>query len=244
MQYNLDVPPDQVNQGDDRRYLINRRLPVANWIPPERLAWPSVPPPLEPGQSRNLIQDSSGILSLGGFTRRQLPAGGREEIFSIRTPPQGVRLSKDSPVKLTGDFVRKALEMLRIKDKQQSYNVGIAATMPGGMLPGFMDRVLRPKSVNVTFGKSSREIQDEMGRPLFDQSSRRRGIGLTAEVLRAMFRDNAPTAGVQYDEQNGSDKAKAYAASLNIPMGRGVFSLFGRKSPGKTLFGARGRFPL
>ena len=244
MQYNLDVPPDQVNQGDDRRYLINRRLPVANWIPPERSAWPSVQPPLEPGQSRKLFQDPSGILSLGGLIERQLPAGGREESFSIRTPPQGVRLSKEPPVKLTGDFVRKALEMLRIKDKQQSYNVGIAATMPGGMLPGFMDRVLRPKSVNVTYGESSREIQDEKGRPLFDQSGRRRGIGLTAKVLRAVFGDKAPTAGVQYDEQNGSDKAKAYAASLDIPMGGGVFSLFGRRNPGETSFGARGRFPL
>jgi len=202
---------------------------------------------------------------LGGYKERQPAPGVNTTNFSIRTPPQGIsfgRFGGNTPLfNVTGDYDRstaevtpqamgipqEAIEHFRLKNQEQkstSYNVGISAMFPDGVVPDFMDRVLRPKSVNARFGRSKSEFRDVRGDTVTN-SDRRRGIGGQWQVLRAMFGDNAPTAGVQYFEPNRSDRS--FSGSVDIPMGRGDVSLYGSRSmnkgrPNDTSFGVRGKF--
>lgn len=231
--------------------LADQRVPD----PGTRAAYPPLVPSLVPG--------GSGTINLVNLEKRQLPAGGSTRNFSIRTPPQGVplgavRLPSGEYVRgqLTGDYGRSTSEIppqalgipqqvidhFRLKNQERtstSYNIGIAAYLPRGMLPAFMARVLDPKSANVSYGKSSQEIQNVTGQRS-NQSDIRRGIGGTAEFLRGIWGNQAPTVGVQYNEQNGSDKV--YRGNVGIPMERGSLNLYATRRPDETRFGVRGGF--
>ena len=110
---------------------------------------------------------------------------------------------------------------------ETSYNVGIAAHLPGGVLPKFMEDVLRPKRVNVSYGQSRQEVTTPFGESIVD-TNRRRGIGGQGEILRGMFENNAPTVNFQYFEPNLSDRN--FSGSVEAPVGPGILSLSGQRS--------------
>lgn len=207
------------------------------------------------------MADPQMPVSLGGYGENQPAPGVDTSNFFIRTPPQGIPLG-DVAV-LSGDFGRstsevspgalgipqEAIDYFRLqnqKQEQSSFNVGIKALFPDGVVPDFMDKVLRPKSASVSYGRSEFSSRNVDG-SAFEASDRRRGIGGQGQILRGMFADNAPTVGVQYNEPNKFDRS--WSGSVNIPMDRGNVSLYGSRGinegrPNDTAFGARLRIPI
>jgi len=183
--------------------------------------------------------------NLGGY-RTSDQDGVRESQFRIRTPEEGLSVG---PVTFSGDyfsgssertpealgmpseFVRfmseRGTPVQNLEIDETSYNVGIAAHLPGGVLPKFMEDVLRPKRVNVSYGQSRQEVTTPFGESIVD-TNRRRGIGGQGEILRGMFEDNAPTVNFQYSEPNLSDRN--FSGFVEAPVGPGILSLSGQRS--------------
>ena len=116
---------------------------------------------------------------------------------------------------------------------------------PDGVVPDFMDRILRPNSANVSYGKSESTFQNVQG-GTFTNSDRSRGIGGQGQVLRGMFGNSAPTVRVQYTEPSKKDKSYSGSMNIPIPMGRGNVSLYGSRGinegrPNDTTFGVQGK---
>jgi len=168
-----------------------------------------------------------------------------EQGFSLRTSPAtfgegnqpatGSSPSPEERLNFTGNYGRstsevtpqamgipqEAIDYFRLKNQEEkstSYNVGIRAMFPDGVVPDFMDRVLRPESANVSFGQTESESRYVQG-DTSTSSDRSRGIGGQGQVLRAMFGDDAPTVGFQYYEPKKFDKQ--ISGNVNIPVGKG-----------------------
>jgi|TARA_R110001599_G_scaffold107367_2_gene269599 hypothetical protein len=157
--------------------------------------------------------------------------------FNIGTLPQGI--SGGPYLNLTGNYNRstvektpesmgipqEAIDHFRLKNEEQkssSYNVAVRAMFPDGMVPDFIDRVLRPKSVNVNYGQFNSTTETMTG-DKFEASNISRGIGGQGQVLRGMFGENAPTVGLQFDQPNRYDKR--FSGNMNIPVGDGSITL-------------------
>ena len=176
-----------------------------------------------------------------------------EQGFSLRTSPAtfgegnqpatGSSPSPEERLNFTGNYGRstsevtpqakgipqEAIDYFRLKNQEEkstSYNVGIRAMFPDGVVPDFIDRVLRPKSANASFGQSESTFQNVQG-DTFTDSDRRRGIGGQGQILRGMFGDNAPTVGGQYFEPNKFDKQ--ISGNVNIPVRKGNLNLSAAK---------------
>lgn len=193
------------------------------------------------------MADPEGIMSLGGYSANQPAIGVNTTNFNVRTPDQGIsfgRFGGDTPIlNATGNYgasttevtpgalgiPQEAIDYFRLENQKQkstSYNIGIRSMFPDGVVPDFIDRVLRPKSVNASFGQSESTFQNVQG-DTFTNSDRRRGIGGQGQVLRAMFGNNAPTVGVQYFEPNKYDKQ--ISGNVNIPVGEGNLDLSAKR---------------
>jgi len=183
--------------------------------------------------------------NLGGY-RTSNQDGVRESQFRIRTPEEGLSVgpftfsgdyfsgsSERTPEALgmPSEFVRfmseKGTPVQNLEIDETSYNVGIAAHLPRGVLPKFMEDVLRPKRVNVSYGRSRQEVTTPFGESIVD-TNRRRGIGGQGQILRGMFENNAPTVNFQYFEPNLSDRN--FSGSVETPVGPGILSLSGQRS--------------
>ncbi len=194
--------------------------------------------------------------NLGGY-RTSDQDGVRESQFRIRTPEEGLSVG---PVTFSGDyfsgssertpealgmpseFVRfmseRGTPVQNLEIDETSYNVGIAAHLPGKVLPKFMEDVLRPKRVNVSYGRSRQEVTTPFGESIVD-TNRRRGIGGQAVLF------GGPTVDVQYEEPNKFDRR--FEGSVAVPMERGILSLYGSRAlnegrPDETSVGVRGKF--
>jgi len=177
-----------------------------------------------------------------------------EQGFSLRTSPAtfgegnqpatGSSPSPEERLNFTGNYGRstsevtpqamgipqEAIDYFRLKNQEEkstSYNVGIRAMFPDGVVPDFIDRVLRPKSANASFGQSEYEKQNTQGHIVDRRSDRRRGIGGQGQVLRSMFENDAPTVGVQYYEPNKFDRQ--ISGNVNVPVGEGNLDLSAAK---------------
>ena len=183
-----------------------------------------------------------GILQLGGYSANR-QGGAETSNFYLRTPEQGIDFGSfggdKNLLNLTGNYgestsevtpqamgiPQEAIEYFRLKNQEQKstrYNVGIRAMFPDGVVPDFMDRVLRPEYVNASFGQSESTFQNVQG-DTFTNSDRRRGIGGQGQILRGMFGNDAPTVGVQYYEPNKFDKQ--ISGNVNFPVGKGNLDL-------------------
>ena len=185
-----------------------------------------------------------GIMQLGGYSVDQQP-GAETSNFYLRTPEQGIDFGSfggdKNLLNLTGNYGESTSEVTpggyghssrshrllsasRIKKNknQPCYNVGIRAMFPDGVVPDFMDKVLRPEYVNASFGQSESTFQNVQG-DTFTNSDRRRGIGGQGQILRGMFGNDAPTVGVQYYEPYKFDKQ--ISGNVNFPVGKGNLDL-------------------
>ena len=189
------------------------------------------------------MADPEGIMSLGGYSANQPAIGVNTTNFNVRTPDQGIsfgRFGGDTPIlNATGNYgasttevtpgalgiPQEAIDYFRLENQKQkstSYNIGIRSMFPDGVVPDFIDRVLRPKSVNASFGQSESTFQNVQG-DTFTNSDRSRGIGGQGQILRGMFRNDAPIVGFQYDEPNKFDKQ--ISGNVNFPVGKGNIDL-------------------
>ena len=166
-----------------------------------------------------------------GFSLRTSPAtfveGKQPSTGSSRLPEERLNLTGNygrSTSEVTPEALsipQETIDRFRFQNQEKkstSYNVGIRAMFPDGVVPDFMDRVLRPKSANVSFGQTESESRYVQG-DTSTSSDRSRGIGGQGQVLRAMFGDNAPTVGFQYYEPKKFDKQ--ISGNVNIPVGKG-----------------------
>jgi hypothetical protein len=172
--------------------------------------------------------------------------GTKESNFNIRTPSGGLPVgplnfsgnyflgsSERTPEALgmPSEFVRfmqeKGTPVENLEIDESSYNVGIAAHLPGKVLPEFMEKVLRPEKFNVSYGQSKQEVTTPFKESIVN-TNRQRGIGGQGQILRGMFGNNAPKASFQYFEPNTSDRM--YSGSVETPVGPGILSLSGQKS--------------
>ena len=211
------------------------------------------------GLAQNFAEPKDTLnLGLASFKASEGAPGVTGSNFNFRTPDGGIPLG--DALTLTGNYGRsteevtpgamgipqEVIDRFRLQNQKQkstSYNVGIRAMFPDGVVPDFMDRILRPKSANVSYGQSGSTFQNVQG-DTFTNSDRGRGIGGQGQVLRGMFGNSAPTVRVQYTEPNKNDKS--YSGSMNIPMGRGNLSLYGSRGinegrPNDTTFGVQGK---
>jgi hypothetical protein len=199
-------------------------------------------------------------LGLGSFKAYEGAPGVTGSNFNVRTPDGGISLG--DALTLTGNYGRSTEEVtpesmgipqevinrFRLQNQEQkstSYNVGIRAMFPDGVVPDFMDKILRPNSANVSYGQSESTFQNVQG-GTFTNSDRSRGIGGQGQVLRGMFGNSAPTVRVQYTEPNKNDKSYSGSMNIPIPMGRGNVSLYGSRGinegrPNDTTFGVQGK---
>ena len=132
------------------------------------------------------------------------------------------------------------------EDESSTWNIGIAAQLPGGIVPTFMKEVLDKPSINAQYGRSERSVTDPYGNES-EQSDRMRGIGGQARILRGMFGKNAPTIRGQYMEPNRRDKQ--FDGSIGVPVAGGNVELYGSRDinegrPNEGEFGIRGKIPL
>ena len=172
--------------------------------------------------------------------------GTKESNFNIRTPSGGLPVgplnfsgnyflgsSERTPEALgmPSEFVRfmqeKGTPVENLEIDESSYNVGIAAYLPGKVLPEFMEKVLRPEKVNFSYGQSKQEVTTPFKESIVN-TNRQRGIGGQGQILRGMFGNNAPKASFQYFEPNRSDRI--VSGSVEAPVGPGILSLSGRRS--------------
>ena len=182
---------------------------------------------------------------IGGFSSLNQD-GTKESRFDIRTPRGGLPVgpftfsgdyfsgsSERTPEALgmPSEFIRfmqeRGTPVENLEIDQSSYNVGIAAHLPGKVLPKFMERVLRPEKVNVSYGQSKQEITTPFKESIVNTNILR-GIGGEGQILRGMFGDNAPRARFQYFEPNRSDRT--VSGSVEAPFGPGILSLSGQRS--------------
>lgn len=201
---------------------------------------------------------------IGGYSTSDRDGVSRSQ-FNIRTPEKGLQFG---PVNLSGAYGSQTqsvtpealgmsedfLQFMRERgtpvqsreDESTTWNVGIAAHLPGGVLPSFMERVLRPQSVNVRYGQSEQNVTNPYGQE-FEKSDRMRGIGGQAQILRGMFGENAPSVGVQYMEPNLRDQI--ISGNIGVPVAGGNVELYGSRNinedrPNEGIIGLRGRIPL
>ena len=172
--------------------------------------------------------------------------GTKESNFNIRTPSGGLPVgplnfsgnyflgsSERTPEALgmPSEFVRfmqeKGTPVENLEIDESSYNVGIAAHLPGKVLPEFMEKVLRPEKFNFCYGQSKQEVTTPFKESIVN-TNRQRGIGGQGQILRGMFGNNAPKASFQYFEPNRSDRI--VSGSVETPVGPGILSLSGQKS--------------
>ena len=173
-------------------------------------------------------------------------------MFNIRTPSKGLQIG---PVNLSGQYARqerkstpralgipedfvkfmreRGSSLAEQKEKSSTWNAGIAVYLPGCILPGFMEEVLRPESFNVSYGRSQFEATNPFGER-FEGSDRSRGIGLTAQILEGMLGKNAPTVGLQYEEPNRQESI--ISGNIAIPFQQG-----GMVNPRPMMGGIGGR---
>ena len=132
---------------------------------------------------------------------------------------------------MPSEFVRfmqeKGTPVEDLKIDESSYNVGIAAYLPGKVLPEFMEKVLRPEKFNFSYGQSKQEVTTPFKESIVN-TNRQRGIGGQGQILRGMFGNNAPKASFLYFEPNRSDRI--VSGSVEAPVGPGILSLSGRRS--------------
>jgi hypothetical protein len=157
--------------------------------------------------------------------------------FNIRTPSGGYPIGPDGAplVRLEGGYGRQGVEVTpealgipqetirqwqlgNLEQESSTWNLGIAAYLPDGVLPDFMDDVLRPKSVNVRYGRSRSETTTPSGES-WGSDDRMRGIGGQGQVLRGMFGNNAPTVEVDYGEPNL--RGRVISGKVNVPVAGG-----------------------
>ena len=163
--------------------------------------------------------------------------GVTEKKFTAGTPSNGIPLGdaltlggryNSSTVERTPESMgipQEAIDHFRLKNEEQkssSYNVAVRAMFPDGMVPDFIDRVLRPKSVNVNYGQFNSTTETMTG-DKSEASNISRGIGGQGQVLRGMFGENAPTVGLQYYQPNRYDER--FSGNMNIPVGDGSITL-------------------
>jgi len=182
---------------------------------------------------------------IGGFSSLNQD-GTKESRFDIRTPGEGLPVG---PLTFSGNYFSGSTERTpealgmpsefirfmqergtpveNLEIDESSYNVGIAAHLPGKVLPKFMERVLRPEKVNVSYGQSKQEVTTPFKESIVNTNILR-GIGGEGQILRGMFGDNAPRAGFQYFEPNRSDRM--VSGSVEAPVGPGILSLSGQRS--------------
>ena len=154
--------------------------------------------------------------------------------FSIRTPSGGTPIC---PVTLSGayqtqqqsvtpealgfhpDFMQflqeRGISLEDLRQKGSSYNVGIASQLPGGILPPFMESVLRPESGRISYGRRKEKVTTPFGQS-FSQDEIMRGIGGKGRVLTGLFGDNAPVARMDYQE-HGPDSYDL-SGGLSVPL--------------------------
>ena len=183
--------------------------------------------------------------------------------FNIRTPSGGYPIGPDGAplARIEGGYRRqdrlvtpealgipqetiRQWQLGNLEQESSTWNLGIAAYLPDGVLPDFMDGVLRPKSVNVRYGRSSSETRTPSGESV-GGGDRILGIGGQAQVLRRMFGNNAPTVEVDYGEPNLRDRV--ISAGLDFPVLGGDIGIHGERRlnedrPDEGYFGVRGRF--
>ena len=104
------------------------------------------------------------------------------------------------------------------EEKFSTWNVGISAQLPGGVLPPFMEKVLRPESFNAKYGRSQFEATNPFGQR-FTGSDRTRAIGGQGRVLEGLFGENAPSVGFQYEEPNRQESI--ISGNVTIPFQEG-----------------------
>mgnify|MGYP003676753505 FL=1 len=177
-------------------------------------------------------------LGLASFKASEGAPGVTGSNFNFRTPDGGISLG--DALTLTGNYGRsteevtpgdmgipqEVIDRFRLQNQKQkstSYNVGIRAMFPDGVVPDFMDRILRPNSANVSYGQSDFEKRNTQGDIAESNSNITRGIGGQGQILRGMFGENAPTVGVQYLEPNRNDKN--ISANMNFSLGDGIINL-------------------
>jgi len=100
------------------------------------------------------------------------------------------------------------------EEKFSTWNVGISAQLPGGVLPPFMEKVLRPESFNAKYGRSQFEATNPYGQR-FEGSDRQRAIGGQGRVLEGLFGESAPSVGLQYEEPNRQESI--ISGKITIP---------------------------
>tara|TARA_R110000744_G_scaffold6208_1_gene21781 strand:+ start:237 stop:917 length:681 start_codon:yes stop_codon:yes gene_type:complete len=132
------------------------------------------------------------------------------------------------------------------EDESSTWNIGIAAQLPGGIIPTFMKEVLDRPSINAQYGRSERSVTDPYGNEL-EHSDRMRGIGGQARILSGMFDKNAPTIRGQYMEQNLRDQV--LSGSIGFPVAGGNVELYGSRAvnegrPNEGIIGLRGKIPF
>ena len=181
---------------------------------------------------------------IGGFSSLNQD-GTKESRFDIRTPGEGLPVgpltfsgnyfsgsSERTPEALgmPSEFIKfmqeRGTPVENLKIDESSYNVGIAAHLPRKVLPKFMERVLRPEKVNVSYGQSKQEVTTPFKENIVNTNILR-GIGGEGQILRGMFEDNAPRARFQYFEPNRSDRM--ISGSVEAPVGPGILSFSGQR---------------
>ena len=157
--------------------------------------------------------------------------------FNIRTPSEGLQIG---PVNLSGQYARqerkstpqalgmpeefvqfmreRGSSLAEQEEKFSTWNVGISAQLPGGVLPPFMEKVLRPESFNAKYGRSQFEATNPFGQR-FEGSDRERAIGGQGRVLEGLFGENAPSVGLQYEEPNRQESI--ISGNVTIPFQQG-----------------------
>ena len=191
------------------------------------------------GLAQNFTEPKDTLnLGLASFKASEGAPGVTGSNFNFRTPDGGIPLG--DALTLTGNYGRfteevtpesmgipqEVIDRFRLQNQKQkstSYNLGILAMFPDGVVPDFMDRILRPNSANVSYGQSDFEKRNTQGDIVESNSNITRGIGGQGQILRGMFGENAPTVGVQYLEPNRNDKN--ISANMNFSLGDGIINL-------------------
>ena len=204
------------------------------------------------------------VEQLGGYSTSDRGGVSRSQ-FNIRTPKEGLQIG---PINLSGvygsqtqsvtpealgmseDYLRfmqeRGTPVQSQEDESSTWKIGIAAHLPGGVLPPFMEKVLRPQSLNVKYGRSERNVTDPYGKE-FEQYDRTRGIGGQAQILSGLFGENAPLVGFQYNEPNLRDRV--ISGSIGVPFDGANVELYGSRDINegrlnKGIIGIRGKIPL
>ena len=162
---------------------------------------------------------------------------GRYQKGSRTTTPEALGISKE----FLQFLQERGISVEDLREKSSAYDIGMESNFAGGIFPRFIEDVIRPQNIKLTYGQSQSDVVTPFGEEISDSGISKSAAG-RAQILSGMLGEDAPSVWANLNQLNG--QTNQWGAGVDVPMGDGRVSGRVTSSPGDTYFGANVEIPL